>query len=45
VDLSFDDGMNWHKISDSSFNVIQKAKQGKAVYLAGSAGNVGKLQQ
>ncbi|MGN6298356.1 MAG: WD40/YVTN/BNR-like repeat-containing protein [Ginsengibacter sp.] len=45
VDLSHDDGMNWRKISDRSFNVIQQAKHGKAVYLAGSAGNVGKLQQ
>jgi photosystem II stability/assembly factor-like uncharacterized protein len=44
VDLSYDDGMNWHKISDRSFNVVQKAKHGKAVYFAGSEGNVGRLQ-
>jgi len=44
VDLSYDDGTNWHKISDRSFNVVQKAQQGEAVYFAGSEGNVGKLQ-
>ena len=44
VDLSYDDGLNWHKISDRSFNVVQKAKQGETVYFAGSEGNVCKLQ-
>lgn len=45
VDLSSDDGMNWQKISDQSFNVVRKAKKGNAVYFAGSKGNVGKIEQ
>lgn len=45
VDLSNDDGMNWQKISDQSFNVVRKAKKGNAVYFAGSKGNVGKMEQ
>ena len=44
VDISNDDGMNWQKISDESFNVCRKAKQGNAVYFAGN-GRIGKLQQ
>jgi photosystem II stability/assembly factor-like uncharacterized protein len=45
VDISNDNGMNWIKISDESFNVVRKAKKGTAVYFAGSAGSVGKLEQ
>jgi photosystem II stability/assembly factor-like uncharacterized protein len=45
VDMSNDDGMNWQKISDQSFNVVRKAKKGNAVYFAGSKGIVGKLEQ
>jgi len=44
VDISNDDGMNWKKISDESFNVCGKAKKGKAVYFAG-AGRIGKLEE
>jgi len=44
VDISNDDGMNWQKISDESFNVCRKAKKGNAVYFAGN-GRIGKLQQ
>ncbi len=45
VDISNDNGMNWLKISDQSFNVCRKAKTGNAVYFAGSTGRIGKLQQ
>lgn len=43
VDISNDDGINWQKISDKSFNVCRKAKKGNAVYFAGN-GRIGKLQ-
>ncbi len=45
VDISNDNGMNWEKISDQSFNVCRKAKKGSAVYFAGGGGSVAKLQQ
>lgn len=45
VDISNDNGMNWEKISDQSFNVCRKAKKGSAVYFAGGGGIVAKLQQ
>jgi hypothetical protein len=34
---------NWKTISDESFHVICKAKKGKAVFLAGPKGKIGKL--
>ncbi|MFL9483279.1 WD40/YVTN/BNR-like repeat-containing protein [Chitinophagaceae bacterium LWZ2-11] len=37
VDISNDSGNNWENISSKSFNVVQKAKQGKSVYLAGNS--------
>ncbi len=43
VDISTDSGMNWELISNESFHVCRKAKKGSAVYLAGSNGKVGKL--
>lgn len=43
VDISNDDGKTWKKISDESFHVCRKAKKGKAVFLAGNNGKVGKL--
>ena len=42
VDVSEDGGKNWKRISTESFHVIQKAKKGKAVYLAGN-GRIAKL--
>ena len=42
TDLSLDGGMNWKKISDASFNVIEVSKDGQ-IYLAGSNGNVVKV--
>jgi len=33
----------WTNISNQSFNVVQKAKQGKSVFLAGNKGKIGRL--
>ena len=43
VDRSEDDGNNFKKISEVSFHVIKKAKKGKAIFLAGGRGHIGKL--
>lgn len=43
VDLSTDGGKNWKWISKEGFHVCRIAKMGKAVYLAGGNGKIGKL--
>ncbi len=43
VDVSEDGGINWRNISRESFHVVQKAKKGKTVFLAGRNGRVAKL--
>ncbi len=43
VDMSFDNGENWKNISKEGFHVCRKAKEGKAVFFAGSNGKIGKL--
>ena len=43
VDYSDDDGNTWRLISNESFNVCQKAKDGKSVFFAGNKGKIGKL--
>lgn len=43
VDYSIDNGRTWYLISDESFHVCRKAKDGKSVFLAGVKGKVGKL--
>ncbi|AXY78853.1 oxidoreductase [Paraflavitalea soli] len=43
VDISIDGGNNWKLISPDGYHVCQKAKKGKAVYLAGGKGRIGKL--
>ncbi|MBC7889253.1 MAG: oxidoreductase [Ferruginibacter sp.] len=43
VDFSKDDGNNWNWISKESFHVCRMAKKGKAVFLAGGGGRIGKL--
>ncbi|HET7898071.1 MAG TPA: YCF48-related protein, partial [Flavisolibacter sp.] len=43
VDFSTDGGDAWAQISRESYHVCQKAKDGKAVYLAGNNGRVAKL--
>jgi photosystem II stability/assembly factor-like uncharacterized protein len=43
IDISKDGGMNWELISTNSFHVCQKAKKGKAIFLAGGGGRIAKL--
>ena len=43
VDVSDDGGYNWKHISDESFHVCQKAKEGRAIFLAGPDGKIAKL--
>ena len=43
VDISQDDGKNWELISKEGFHVVQKAKKGDAVFLAGSNGRIARL--
>lgn len=43
VDLNGVIAGKWKLISDESFHVVRKAKKGKAVFLAGSKGKIGKL--
>ncbi|MES2003536.1 MAG: oxidoreductase [Bacteroidota bacterium] len=43
VDISKDGGNNWTLISKESFHVCQKARKGKAVFLAGGNGRIAKL--
>ena len=43
VDYSSDGGVTWKLISTESFHVVQKAKKGKAVFLAGADGRIAKL--
>lgn len=45
VDISNDDGMNWKKISDESFHVCRKAKNGNVVYFAGPGGRIAKFEE
>lgn len=44
VDISTDGGNNWQLISNQSLHVCQKAKNGKAVFLAGANGKIAKLE-
>lgn len=43
VDVSENAGMNWRLIASEGYHVCQKAKKGKAVFLAGPNGKVAKL--
>ena len=43
VDVSEDGGINWRNISKESFHVVQKAKKGTSVFLAGGKGRVAML--
>lgn len=43
IDISEDGGINWRLISSEGFHVAQKAKKGKAVFLAGGEGRIAKL--
>ena len=44
VDISYDGGKNWQLISTQSFHVVQKAKKGNVIYLAGNRGKIAKLE-
>lgn len=43
IDISKDGGKNWKLVSKDSFHVCQKAKNGNAVFLAGSNGRIAQL--
>lgn len=43
TDISPDGGVTWHSISELNFNVVQKAKKGTLVLLAGNKGALYKL--
>lgn len=43
VDISKDEGNNWQLISNESFHVVQKAKNGNVIFLAGNKGRIAKL--
>ena len=45
VDVSNDNGKTWDSISTDGFHVCRKAKDGKAVFLAGKNGRIAKLIQ
>lgn len=43
VDISNDEGMTWTGISKESFHACKKAKKGKAIFLSGNNGKIGRL--
>ncbi len=43
VDLSYDGGLNWQPISKESFHVVQRAKKGNGIFLAGGKGRIAKV--
>lgn len=43
VDYSENNGKTWKQVSNESFNVCRKARDGKSVFLAGKNGSIGKL--
>lgn len=44
VDYSIDNGKKWYLISEEGFHAVRKAKHGRAVFLAGANGKIGKLE-
>lgn len=44
VDYSIDGGENWINLNKLSFHCIAVSKKGKAIYLAGAKGQIGKLK-
>jgi hypothetical protein len=44
VDISTDNGENWKLISREGYHVVRRAKNGTAVYLAGSKGRIAVLR-
>jgi len=45
VDISADGGLNWKLISNESFHVCARAKNGNAVFLAGKDGRIARLER
>lgn len=45
VDLSTDGGQTWNLLTTEGYHVVRKAKDGKAVYLAGSNGKIARFFQ
>lgn len=43
VDYSGDGGKTWERISKQGFHVVRRARDGKAMYLAGGSGRVAKV--
>lgn len=43
IDVSKDGGQTWEWISKESFHVVQKARNGKAIFLAGGNGRIAQL--
>lgn len=43
IDISSDGGQTWTLISKESFHVVQKARTGKAIFLAGGNGRIARL--
>lgn len=43
VDYSTDNGMQWKKLDAPGFHTVKRAKQGRAVFMAGAKGKIGKL--
>ncbi|MFA4977762.1 MAG: oxidoreductase [Sphingobacterium sp.] len=43
TDLSNDGGKNWTSIGKESFNAVQKAKNGRAIFLVGDKGKIANL--
>ncbi|HEY4149310.1 MAG TPA: oxidoreductase [Chitinophagaceae bacterium] len=44
VDVSADGGMHWKLVSKQGFHVCRRAKEGKAVFLAGGDGRIARLR-
>ena len=43
IDVSKDGGKNWQLISKESFHVVQKARNGNTIYMAGGGGRIAQL--
>lgn len=43
TDLSVDGGITWRRLSPLGFNVLQKAKKGNTVFLAGNGGRIAQI--
>lgn len=43
IDVSNDGGKNWQLISKESFHVVQKARNGNAIFMAGGGGRIAQL--